>query len=258
MPEKNDFLYECALYSADFLPGGAVKPSALLNLIQGVAGRHLMRIGLGARDMANRDAAFVLSSVTAEIFRSPAPEEPLFCGTWHSQTKPPFFRRDLVFRDSFGSVSFAAAAFSVVIGLSDRKLVRRFELPPELGAGSGIFAVEDARTSVRVPSGLEPAMTRKVLNSELDILGHVNNARYAEFAVDALSPEQTRRQVRRFSIGFSAELTEGEAFRVQTGRNEDMAFFEGVRERDGRRSFSAVFEYAKAPPFCCTLDPAVV
>ena len=76
--------------------------------------------------------------------------------------------------------------------------------------------------------------------SDLDANGHVNNTRYASWALDALDFCGGGR-VKSMQIDYRRELQRGQAVDVFSRRDEKTARAEGVTG-DGERAFSAAIE----------------
>ena len=74
------------------------------------------------------------------------------------------------------------------------------------------FAIEAPAAKVMMPRGIEPeyVMTHKVAYSDIDLVGHTNNARYVVWAMDCLPPEVTESPVKDLCINFNKETVPGE------------------------------------------------
>ena len=78
--------------------------------------------------------------------------------------------------------------------------------------------------------------------SDIDINGHVNNARYTNFVLDALNPGEEG-SVKTLQIDYRHEALPGEPLAVHTRIEDDRALFKGVRP-DGNSAFACAIEFA--------------
>lgn len=238
------FQYPIQLTANDFLEAGVIKPVTYSNCIQSVAEHHLNALSLGNDFMAPQNLAWVLVGMTIDV---PVPSfqgVSLIGTTWHAQTKGPYFRREFTFSDETGTLIFCGATFSVVMDLTTRHVLKHYTLPEEIGTGNPNFVLKDIRPVFRSKAEYTFCETRPVYNSYIDLLGHVNNTRYCEFAFDALSPEEIHRPLRHIAINFTGELRLGETFSVYTGLLEGTRYIKGVRNSDGKKSFDVAFTFA--------------
>ena len=241
---ETDLRYEAELIAADFAGCGHVKPSAYQNMVQAVVEQHLAQYELDTTSMVQRGVAWVLAGATFQVQEAPKAPMAMRARTWHAKTQGAFFRRELEFVDAkTGRPVFCAATFSVVMDLEKRSILRRFDLPREVGDGNGVFLIPDARRAF--PENIEtaPLETRRARPSWLDEIGHVNNARYGEVAFDALSDRERERDIREFCINFHQELRAGDAFIVARGADERYTLITGAREEDGKESFAVRFAF---------------
>lgn len=240
---ETKFEYGYCFVANDFTADGLVKPYAYQNIIQSVAERHLIALGLDTAMLAEKNLAFVLVGMTIEVKARPGLSDIITGKTWHSETKGPYYRRDFEFRLRDGTPLFSGASFSVVIDLTRRSIVRRLALPEGVGSGSLEFAVKNAAPGLTDVPGCELCETRKIYPSFLDALGHVNNTRYCELACDALSPENSGHFIERIGISFCAELTLGDSVQIYKAELPGKTYIRGMRSSDGKKSFAALFEY---------------
>ncbi|MDR0405685.1 MAG: hypothetical protein LBH54_02695 [Clostridiales bacterium] len=244
MENERNFEYHIQLVGNDFNEDGVIKPYVYQNMIQYAAECHLKKLRLDTDVMAARQLAWVLAGMTIEAEHPPAGCVRVAGQTWHSETKGPYFRREFIFFDDAGQVVFRGASFSVLIDLCKRSVLRKFTLPAALGNGNGEFVIAQAKPNFREAEAYDFRERRKVRNSDMDLLGHVNNTRYCEFAYDALSREEKSRAVKGVAVNFAGELQSDETVGIYKGIRGDAVYIKGVRESDGKKSFDVAFTFA--------------
>jgi len=245
MYEEQKFEYEIQLVGNDFNEYGMIKPSTYQNMIQYVAECHLKRLNLDTDIMSASNLAWVLTGMTIEVQNPPKGCDILIGKTWHSQTKGPYFRREFMFLNQDGLEVFCGASFSVLIDLQKRSILRHFTLPIEIDGGNGEFVLGGVKPAFKENEQYDFCEIRKVYNSYMDILGHVNNTRYCEFAFDTLTNEEKSREIRRVAINFVSELQKDDTFAMHKGWNNNTTYLKGVREEDKKKSFDVAFTFAE-------------
>jgi len=83
-----------------------------------------------------------------------------------------------------------------------------------------------------MPRGVEPELvtTHKVAYSDIDLVGHTNNARYVAWALDCLEYGESGIQVEEVEIVFHHEARPGEEISLYRAQKDGWTFVEGRRE----------------------------
>ena len=122
--------------------------------------------------------------------------------------------------------------------------MKREELQDLLSLEGGVEdAIADRAPKVAMPRGAEaePAGEHTVVYSDVDIIGHTNNARYMVWAMDCIDYEiVSARRVRDVYINFNKETTPGstvQLFRLKTEEDGAMVWYVEGRV-DGKSAFS--------------------
>ncbi|HHU90893.1 MAG TPA: hypothetical protein GXZ22_07560 [Clostridiaceae bacterium] len=246
MINEKDFVYEIEPDVSELNEYGYLKPYAYQNLFSAIAEKHLNRINLNVDTTMKYGLAWVLISISLEIMKPVKGCIKLFAQTWHSQKKGPFFRRELVFKDENNNLLFHGSTFSVLLDLETRSVFRKKEAPFYIGSPISEFTI-DANPSFKTDITLNEVDRRKVYNSYIDCLGHVNNTRYGEFAYDALNDEEKENlhKMKRYEVFFLSELRDKDIFSVQKGRMNDRIIIRGVNETNCDTSFDVLIDFDK-------------
>ena len=189
-----------------------LKPSAFMDMAQEAAGLHAVHLGFGYDDLIKTNTAWILSRVNVKFVDTPLWRDEITLTTWHKGFNRLFFLRDFVITDKEGRERVKATTSWLVLDLESRTMVR----DPNLVEGGTICmdnAVETPADKVRMPRGIEaePVCEHVIGYSDVDMLGHANNAMYMHWAMDAVGYEITsERPVKEFTINFNHELKAGE------------------------------------------------
>ena len=224
-----DYEYPVETEVGDLDANGLLKPHGYQKLFARIAEAHLNRLNLNVDATLPHNLAWALVSMSFELTRPVLGCVRLTATTWHSQRKGPYFRRELVFRDEAGETVFHGSTFSVLLDMTTRGVFRRRETPFPIAPPHEEF-VMDASHSIQFGGTYTAHEKRMVRNSHIDALGHVNNIRYGEYALDALTPAECARlgDLRRMDIRFVSELRPQASFLVERAVQGDRVGIRGV------------------------------
>ena len=207
-----------------------------MNLAQEAAGNHAVHLGFGYDDLIKTNMAWVLSRVNVKFIDTPLWRDEVTFSTWHKGLNRLFFIRDFIMTDKEGKERVKATTSWLVIDLESRTMVR----DPRLLEESTVCtenAVEDPADKVRMPRGVEaePVYEHIVGYSDVDMVGHANNAMYMQWAMDAVEYGlASSRPLKEFTINFNKEIKAGEKVTLYraTVEKEDAyhIFIEGKTE----------------------------
>ena len=242
-----EHIYEIDVEVSFLNENGHLKPHAYQFMIADIAGRHLNRFAINADNTLKYGLSWALISQHVEVERHVHGCETLYAQTWHTAIKGPYFRRDLIFRDKNGDVVFKGVTFSILLDVEKRSVARPKvldTLPLDLPEANPDYLFE-AKPTRKIQMDFEDYETRKVRNSYLDILGHVNNCRYSEFAYDALTKEEIQKmdRLRRLEIYFESELRPQDTFTIGKAYEDNSIFFCGHNNEKDDTSFDVVMTF---------------
>ena len=246
-------IYEMQVAESQLNSNMNLKPQAYQMLYCEMAEKHLKAYHLGTDVTMQYDVAWVLISLTVEVKKPINETCSLFAKTWKSGLQGPYFRRDFPFSDENGELYFQGTSFSVLLNLETRKVCRDKKLPffsmqaYDYNVTSGVPTWKSAYGKHLDNSCpyMQVSEERKVQNSFIDMLGHVNNIRYGEFVYDAMDEEEIRRlnKLSRLELYFESELRIGDTFTVSKEEADGNLCFRGKNETTGATSFDMVMTF---------------
>lgn len=189
-----------------------LKPAAFMDLAQEAAGLHAVHLGFGYDDLIKTNTAWILSRVNVKFIDTPLWRDEVTLTTWHKGFNRLFFIRDFVMTDKEGRERVRATTSWLVLNLETRSMVRDPKLIEE-GSICSENAIETQADKVRMPRNVEAlAVYEHVVGySDVDMLGHANNAMYMQWAMDAVDYElASTRPVKEFTINFNHEIKAGQ------------------------------------------------
>lgn len=229
--------YRVNSYETDFKM--QMKPFALLNLAQEIAYQHATELGFGYDDLMASNVVWVLSRLYVEIYDNPGWRDRISIETWHKGQDRLFSVRDFIVRKSGGEIAAAITSSWLIINVESRR-IHRFErlLKNEDSVDNYVCrrdAIAGTAEKLELSPDAENLDSHKVKYSDLDLNGHVNNAKYIEWAMDRIDADIIKEGIlKSFCINFNHEAVAGDhiQFRrhMEHGENGLLhVFIEGVR-----------------------------
>ena len=219
-----------------------LKPASFMDMAQEIAYWAAQELGFGYDDLHIHHVAWVLSRMHFHFENPPKWRDNVTLYTWHKGADGLFYLRDFFLQDADGNRLVTCTSSWVVIDERTRRLVRPEELQDKLSTGDVDDAIAERAPKVVMPRGTEPepAGEHTVVYSDVDIIGHTNNARYMVWAMDSIDYETASAcRVKDVYINFNKETTPGtsvQLYRLKT--EEDGALVWYVEGRvEGKSAF---------------------
>ncbi len=213
---SQDHIITC--YEAD--ANQCMRPTAMLDLMQEAANVNASALGFGYDEMIGSNIAWVLSRIHVKFINTPKWRQEVNLKTWHKGVSKLFYLRDFILSDKEGNPMALATTSWLIIDLNTRRLVRNNDLAL---SDTDMNAIAEPAEKVVLPVDIEPELVRKhpVTWSEVDTNGHVNNVKYAVWAIDAVMPEDIKeRPLKEILINYDAEVMPGDVVKISRVRQE--------------------------------------
>ena len=197
-----------------------MRPTTMLDIMQEAANMSATSLGFGYDEMMNSNTAWVLSRIHVKFNNTPKWRDEVNLKTWHKGVSKLFYLRDFILSDKEGNPMVLATTSWLIIDMNTRRLVRNSDLAL---SDTAIHAIETPADKVVVPVDIEPELVRKhpVTWSEIDTNGHVNNVKYAVWAIDAVKQEDIKeRPLKELLINYDAEVMPGDVVKISRIRQE--------------------------------------
>ena len=212
---------------SDFDRHQRILPSSILDLFQEIAGVHADMLGVSGPQLLEKNLCWMITRSRFEILKQPELYKSVIVKTWPIESHRIELDRDYEIYSEEGELLIRGTSAWVVMDITDRaspKLVMARDF--DLGLDEYLTERTFERAYGRVvyngiacdsPYEYTPAYT------DLDMNGHVNNAKYASFTLNAVEGMLGERQITDVRIDFSKEILLGETVRIhsETKENED-------------------------------------
>ena len=209
-----------------------VTPSHILAYMQETANRHLASNGMTLDQLRDRyGLAFLLSRITMQIYLPLHADEEITVQTWVCDSRGlSFLRCFRILRDE----DVVAEAYSVwaLLSLSEQKLMPVTAFPYQIEPDPVLEGAITARVKMLPLSQMESAGSRKIVYSDIDYNGHMNNTHYPNMLCDFI-PSIRDLRVTGMTLSFLHEAAFGHVLDVRRAVGEDGALFFRTLNEDG-------------------------
>lgn len=224
----------------------------LLGLLQDTALAHATDLGHGYEVMLEQGIFWALTRQRLVVQRWPMVGDTVKVRTWVRPLQGTIAIREFEVRCRDRVVATCSTTCVTVDGMTRRPAPFRLDGERMVFRTDGGLPYEARRIELRAAQDASTRIT--VRSSDLDLNEHVNNTRYARWALDALPPETLRKhRVDEYGVNFLAEARLGDVIvltrgRLESGADERTCFqFAGVREGDERPLFVAEMRLSDRP-----------
>lgn len=215
-------------------PLAVLKPSGILDCFQTVAGIHATVLGIGLKKLLKENQAWVLMRVKYDVFRQIPKESKVTVKTWPLAVGQVDYDRNYLILDEEGNVLVKGTSKWVIIDFKDKRILRApYNYPCECLENRNYDSFDRIRVSF--DEGFNVLGTYVVRNTEIDILGHLNNIRYADIIFNFYPYE-----LKNLQIDYLKETKLGETLTIKEKTIEDFIVVAGYVEDELR--FVAKFQ----------------
>ncbi|WP_412067843.1 acyl-[acyl-carrier-protein] thioesterase [Rubrivirga sp. IMCC43871] len=195
-------------------PDGAASVLTVCDLFQEAAGEHALAADREGFPLPDGGwSTWVLSQLSVRLHRRPSMREHVAVETWPASLDGLRATRDFRLTDAEGGVLAVATSRWFLIDVERRRPVR---LP---AAMDGFEATEKPRAhempdAPAAPESVEHGAEFAVRRSDLDRVGHANNVRFIEWALEALPDDAGLGGV---DVAYKAEANAGDVVLSEAG-----------------------------------------
>ena len=212
MIEKYNAVKRIPSFDVDM--SSTLKPASFLNYAQEAANIHADYIGVGFDSMQVTRKGWVLARMHVKFHRLPMWRDNINVQSWHKGANGFLFLRDFEVFDNASREKLISATTSWLVIDIDTRRLSKF---PELVDSDDKCIKEDAMAEqapkITMPKEVTPecVVVRDVAYSDLDMMGHVNNVKYTEWAMNCIELDVTNvRRLKELVINFNNEVKPGD------------------------------------------------
>ena len=216
----------------------------LLNILQDTAWLHASHLGWGYEDLISHGTIWVLARQKLAMVDWPHWRDVVTIRTWARPSSGALAVRE--FEILVGEKKLGECTTSwLILNYETRrpqKLDRAFH--DTLCRKEGFLGIEARKLAAR--TGPKPAAEFRVHDSDLDVNGHVNNTRYAQWILDSMTAEELAAlRLADYEVNFLSETRVGDTVVIERGEMEPSGDgtlrcqFQGRRTGDDKPAFVA-------------------
>jgi len=224
------------------------KPAAFFQAMQQASSHHAQNMGFEFQDLLNRQMTWVMARARIIFHRFPESDEPVTIRTWPKGIRDKIlFLRDYQLFDQHQQPLASATTVYLLIHLQSHRILSPSLLIHDLPLNEDLHAIQEIPQKIAPPDEMQEKYTLTAGYSDLDILGHVNNARYIEWIADAFPMQQyQQQQIHWLQINFLHEVREGNQLTISTHTLEpDLWYIQGWNQTQNEKSFDSVLQWVK-------------
>lgn len=226
--EKNIFEKKFILRVSDFSCFDTLKPSAILDFFQDVAGQHADILGIGFDDLIAKDLIWVLLRTKFDIIKNPKLYSEVIVKTWPHAKGKLDFDRDYLITDLDGNELIKGTSKWVIVNYRTRRLTLNSHIEYNCIPLSKKNYEEpfNKLNDFEINAGLK-CFEYRTLFTDLDHNGHVNNIKFSDMILNALELNSTE-EILAFEINYLKELQKDLTIKNYVLRNEKEIYVKGV------------------------------
>jgi medium-chain acyl-[acyl-carrier-protein] hydrolase len=219
---------------------GLCRPSALLAYLQEVGNLAAENMHSSREETLEKYNCFwMLARIWYRLDKPIYQFDNITFKTWHRGDKGVIMYRDFdIYRD--GECIGEVVSAWVLADWDTRKIFRLSKVMEVVNTTGGELCKEIQLRRLKMPEDMELVQERPVWYSDLDINGHVNNTKYADYICDAMQMEQVGQEqyISSMQIGYEAECKAGEILQMFL-RQEDGQWFVRGDDTEGKSRFES-------------------
>lgn len=192
-------------------PDGNLRPMALLNWLQDTAGMHTRQLGVSLADLRKNGLTWVVSRIHLEIDRMPRANAIITIRTWPSSRDGLFTCREYEVCDDSGACLARVTSSWAVLNMATRRPVRIDGSVPEYPLHRVRVLDDDFASLPNFPRESTCELPFRVMRSDLDSNGHVNNVFYVNWALEAVPDTIAESGLIGMEVSFRAEALYGDS-----------------------------------------------
>jgi len=219
MLENTESTLDFVIKSYESDSQGNMSLSAFFLFLQECAWENAKQNNFGYEFVEREEALWVLSKVKIRMSQFPKWKDKIQIRTWPRGPEGLFALRDyqLIFE---GEIIGTVTSYWLILDKKSKRPRRISDFDFANDDFSQERALNDSLTKLKIENDAIEMDTRKVYSSDIDVNGHVNNATYVKWIMDAHSLNKTN-VIQSFEIHFLGELHLNDSFVISHVLKDD-------------------------------------
>ncbi len=216
--------------TGDFDQFAHLQPASILDVFQDIAGVSAENTpGMGFEELKGKGLFWALTRVKYEVVATPPLHARVIAKTWPLAPTRMGFQREYTIHDLEGNLLVKGTSDWIVMDFEKRSFVSI----KDIYDGPDDFSEErNFEKRIRKVHDFEPsgkAHRHTPGYAEIDVNGHVNNTKYANFVLDAIDLGESD-FIEQFQIDYRQEVRKGQPLEIFTKREDKTIVAKGLNE----------------------------
>ena len=229
-------------YEGDFQ--GKLHLSGFLKHMQASASIHAAHLGFSFESLQEKNMAWVLSRIMLRFIRFPLMGDKMLVRTWPKAIERKImFIRDFELLAEDGSRFAVATTVWLMIDTHSWRLLPIDRLTGTLPDNRHLQAIEEVPDRLTLPESMQENHVVQARSSDIDIMGHVTNSRYADWVANCFDLEMFKeRKLDWMQINFIKEVRPGATVSIelaQDAADPRVWMVQGKNRTSGTQAFEA-------------------
>ena len=210
----------------------------MLNFLQDTAWIHAEHLGWGFDALIEKGTLWVLSRQKLVMTDWPVWDDKVTIQTWPRRSGSILALREFAILVGDRKVGECSTSW-IVLDWNTRKVQRLDRIMSDMVTRSeGVLDIAAERITPR--QDLPEVARFEVRNSDLDVTGHVNNTRYAQWVTDTMTADELARYaIVEYEVNFLAETGVGDTVAIERDDGTPAADGSLTRQYQGRKTTEA-------------------
>lgn len=234
---ETSFEKEFYLRTSDFDCRLDLHPSAVLDLFQDVAGEHARALGIGRDAMLENSLIWVIVRARYRVLKTPRQFDRVRVKTWPLPPHRSIFQREYLISAADGTPLVLGSSEWVVIHSERRRLMPVGDVYPIKEGFLEEHNFPDGFSRLHDFDAKDGTVTLTPAFTDLDVNGHVNNTKYANYIINTVLPDECER-IKEFEIEYHREVRGDAPLTLGLLRGDGLVDAKGVGP-EGERMFTA-------------------
>ncbi len=227
---NNFYTQTFPLRTCDFDRYSRLLPSAVLDIFQEVAGAHANRLGIGFDEMLKKDLMWVITKVKFEILKNPQTHTSVKVVTWPLSPSRVTLQREYEIYSEDGELLIRGSSEWVFMHSVLRKFMPATDAYPPIDFLTK-KSFEGKFSKIPKCDFDENFVLVKPQFCDIDLNGHVNNTKYANFVLNELEPAENE-EICAMQIDYHREVKCGDKLRLFLKREENSVLAKGENQTE--------------------------
>ncbi len=224
-----------ALRASDFDCYVRMTPSAILDLFQEVAGAHAEELGIGFHPLIEKKMLWVIIRAKYTVIKQPEIHTSVTVKTWPLVPTRLGFQREYLIEGHDGNTLIKGTSDWVIMHSEDRKLIPASDIYPKDYVFCEDKNFEEKTARIRDFESDGDTYTVIPAFCDLDMNGHVNNIKYANFVMNSLNLQKDD-IIETFQTDYQHEVKSGMPLNLNIKRDGNEILAKGT-DADGQKMF---------------------